>query len=158
MKVIIGCSRNRDNKIGSELIQWWDNTDYSHIYVRWWLTTQEREVVYHAAHGMVHFLSLDNFQKNNVIVKEFVLELTDEQFKRFSAKCIDLAGQKYSHIELIQIVISDISNGKIKFEDQPGFICSELVGSLLKELGYGFDKPTFLLKPIDIINALELGK
>lgn len=103
---------------------------------------------------MVHFKSLDNFKKENEIVEEFELEITHEQFSKFSAKCIDLAGQPYSKLELIQIFLCDITNGKIKTEDQPGYICSELVGELLESLGISFDKPKFLVNPKDIVYRL----
>jgi len=158
MKIIIGCSRNSDCKIGSELIQWWQGTDYSHVYARWYLKTQEREIVFQASHGSVNQVSLDFFTKDNTIVKEFTLELSDDQFKKFSQKCIDLCGQKYSIIELFQIVISNITNGKVKFSDQNGYICSELMAELLEDFfGAKFDKPAFMLRPDDIIGFLEIN-
>ena len=138
-KLIVGGSRNE--LIGSIGIQWWMGTDYSHVYIRWYLSSQEREIVYQASHGMVHFCSLDRFVKHNTIVKEFCMEITDEQFTKFSQKCIDLAGEKYSKLELLQIFISNISNGKAHFDDQPGYICSELMCELLEDLGIKFDKP-----------------
>ena len=77
MKIIIGCSRN--NKIGSELIQWWLNTNYSHVYAKWHLNDQNRDIVYQASHGMVHFRASNHFNKDNTVVKEFEIEF-DEKF------------------------------------------------------------------------------
>jgi hypothetical protein len=153
-KIIIGASKN--DLIGSKAIQWWLNTDYSHVYVRWYLSSQEREIVYQASHGMVHFTSLEHFTRDNIIVKEYVIDLTDEQFKAFSQKCIDLAGEKYSKLELLQIFICDISKEKIIFQDQPGYICSELMCELLEDIGIKFIKPKFLMRPDDIMKALEI--
>lgn len=153
MKIIIGASRNY--LIGSRVIQWWMRTNYSHIYVRWYLSSQEREIVYQASHGMVHFCSLENFTKDNTVVKEFILEITDEQFKKFSQKSIDLAGEKYSKLELLQIFLTDLSYGKLSFKDQNGYICSELVCELLEDIGIVFKKPKYMMKPIDIVYALE---
>ena len=152
-KIIIGASRN--TKIGSELIQWWIDANYSHVYIRWNLEQQDRDIVYHASHGMVHFRSFENFSNENIIVEEFELELSDEQFKKISSKCIDLAGQPYSKLELLQILLCDIAKGSIKFEDQPGYICSELMCELLEDLGYVFEKPNFLVTPKDIIDKLK---
>lgn len=154
MRLIIGASRN--SKIGSRLLQWWMGTNYSHVYARWALKTQQRDIVYQASHGLVHYQALNNFTKENIIIKEFILDLTDEQFKKFSIKCIDLAGEKYSKIELVQIFLSDISDGKLKFEDQHGYICSELMCELLEDLGIKFNKPKFLVRPDDIVKALEM--
>lgn len=154
MKLIIGASKN--HLIGSKAIQWWLGTDYSHVYARWHLNSQDRDIVYQASHGMVHYTSLEHFTRDNIIVVEYVLDLTDEQFKKFSRKCIDLAGEKYSKLELLQILISEISKGKISFEDQSGYICSELMCELLEDIGVRFTKPKYLVRPDDIMKALEI--
>ena len=154
MRLIIGVSKT--NQIGSKAIQWWMKTNYSHVYARWELKTQQRDIIYHASHGMVHYQSCANFLKVNIPVKEFILEITDEQFKKFSRKCIDLAGEKYSTLQLLQIFISDISGGKLIFKDQSGYICSELMCELLEDIGIKFTKPKYLVRPDDIIKALEI--
>jgi hypothetical protein len=153
--IIIGASRN--NKIGSKAIQWWIGVDYSHVYSKWYLSDQDREIVYQASHGMVHFISSNHFNEQNTIVEEFKIELTCDQFAKFSTKCIDLAGESYSRLELLQIFLSDISNGKFKTEDQPGYICSELMCELLTDLGYTFKKPKYLINPKDIVECLKKG-
>lgn len=151
--VIIGASQS--SLIGSKLIQWWTGVPYSHVYARWYLAQQDKHIVYHASHGMVHFKSLFNFVKVNKPVKEYALYLTDEQFRRFSGKCVDLAGEPYSVLQLLQIAIHDLTKGLIKFKNQPGYICSELMGELLKDLGYTFNKPLHLIEPHDIMDALK---
>lgn len=155
MKLTIGASKN--NLIGSKLIQWWLGAPYSHVYTKWHLNSQNRDIVYQASHGMVHFISYENFKEQNIVVEEYEIELTDEQFKKFSSKCIDLAGQKYSKLELAQILLCDISNGNIQFKDQPGYICSELMCELLQDLGYEFDKPKYMITPKDIMDKLKYG-
>lgn len=152
MIITIGASKN--NQIGSKLIQWWTKAHYSHVYISWRLRSQSRDIVYHASKGLVHFLSLDNFKKKNKIIQTFVLHLTDEQFANFSSKCIDLAGEKYSKLELLQIFLSDISQCKLKLKDQPGFICSELIATLLVDIGIISSKPPFLMTPGDIVALL----
>ena len=158
MKITIGAPRNTQCKIGSKLIQLWQGTNYSHVYAKWHLNTQERDIVFQASHGMVHQIALNNFLKDNTVVKEFILELSDDQFKKFSQKCIDLCGMKYSKLELIQIFIDDITHQAIKTEDQKGYICSELMGELLEDFfGCSFSKPNYLLTPKDIIQYLEVN-
>ncbi len=154
MKLTIGASKN--SLIGSKAIQWWMNTDYSHVYAKWTLKTQQRDIVYQASHGMVHYASYEHFLRDNTVAREFVLDLTDEQFQKFSRKCIDLAGESYSKLELLQIFIRDISYDRFKFEDQPGYVCSELMCELLEDLGVKFSKPKYLVRPDDIVKALEI--
>lgn len=154
MKIIIGCSRN--NKIGSKLLQWWMGCNYSHVYARWYLTSQDRNIVYQSSHGMVHFQEFTNFSNENIIIQEYELNLNDSQFISFSQKCIDLCGEKYSILELIQIFLMDISDNKLDFKDQPGYICSELIAELLEDFfQVKFDKPKQFIKPIDIIGYLR---
>lgn len=153
MKLVIGASRN--NKIGSRLIRWWINAPYSHVYARWYLQVQDRDIVYQSSHEMVHFTSFENLKKDNTIVYEIELELTNEQFKQFSTKCIDLAGQPYSKSGLVQIFLFDITKKQTNIKDQSGYICSELMGELLEDLGYKFSKPNYLINPKDIIEELQ---
>jgi len=156
MKIIIGASRPIKGQLGSRLIQWWQNTDYSHIYVRWHLNFQERDIVFHASHGMVHQIELNNFTRDNTVVEEYILDLSEEQFKKLSQKAIDLSGTDYSYIELVQIFITDISKGKIEFIDQKGYICSELIAELLEEFFKAkLPKENWLMRPDDIINYLK---
>jgi hypothetical protein len=153
MKIVIGASRN--NKIGSRLICWWMGTSYSHVYAHWRLESQDREILYEASHGSVHFKKYENFLKDNTVVIEFSIPVTCEQFVKFSQKCIDLAEQKYSKLELLQIFLSDLSQGKWKFKNKTGYVCSELMAELLEDLGIKFNKPAYLLRPDDIIIALR---
>jgi len=156
MEIIIGCSKN--SKIGSWLIRWWIGVDYSHVYVKWRLKTQDRWIVYHASHGMVHFVSDENFKLKNQVVKEYTLNIAQKHFIDFSRLCVDLAGQEYSALELVQIFISNITNGKFRTEDLHGYICSELMAELLEKFFKAkFDKPRYLLTPKDIILFLERG-
>jgi hypothetical protein len=155
-KIIIGCSRN--SLIGSKIIQWWIGANYSHVYTKWYLSDQNREIVYHAAHGLVHFRAAKHFNNDNIVVEEFEIELTCEQFSKFSTKCIDLAGEEYSKLQLLHIFLVGVTNGKFKTKDQPGYICSELMCELLEDLGYKFQKPKYLVDPKDIIECLKKGK
>jgi len=152
MKLIIGASKS--NTIGSWLIRKWLKTSYSHIYVKWYLKTQEIYIIYHASSKMVHFKSDENFKKSNFIVKELEFDIPDDVFKKFSKKCIDLAGEPYSYLTLLQILLCDLFNLKNHF-NLNGYICSELLGELLEEAGIVFDKPKYLITPKDIMEKIQ---
>jgi hypothetical protein len=157
-KITIAFTAPHKKLIGSELIKLWTSSEYSHVAIIFKAESlNNEELVYHAAHGMVHFLSGVNFKKHNNIVSAYDIELTDQQYKYIMLKCIRLAGQPYGYLELAKIVISDIarelginytpSNGR-------GYICSELLGTLLITLGVNFNKPLHLLSPKDIEKGL----
>lgn len=156
----IGFSSPIKNMIGAELIQMWISRPYSHSFVQFTSRSLGISTVYQAAHGMVHFRELNNFTKDNKIVKEYSIDLTDEQYDKFMTLCMKLAGEPYGYKELFIIFIHDILfkvGIRLKSRDGVGYICSELVGSLCADiLGIKFDKPTYLLTPSDVDRGLEL--
>ena len=159
MKLTIGFSSPKKFKIGAKLIQLWMNKPYSHVYLKF-DHNSGRKSVYHAAHGMVHFIAYENFLKQNITIKEYEIEITQEQRAKLLDHCLDIAGDPYSVMELVQIAAVDLCNSlKIDIipEDKHGYICSELVGQFCtRDLGIEFVKPKYLLRPDDIEHGLEL--
>lgn len=159
MKIKIAFSKPSHFKMGAELISWWTNRDYSHVLLIFEYA-DSKPAVFHAAHGMVHFKSLPNFLKENKIVKEYIIEIEDAYHTKFFDDCMDLAGEDYSIIELLQILAVDLSfmifKKDIGTKQMPGYICSELVGKFcIEKLKIQFNKPTYLLKPDDIDKKLN---
>lgn len=158
MKIKIAFSKPIGFKIGAELIAWWMGEQYSHVLIIFEYP-DSRAAVFHAAHGMVHFKSLDNFLKDNIIVKEYQIELSKENQSTFFDDCMDLAGEEYSVEELAQILAVDLAfmlfKRDIGSKEMSGYICSELVGKFcIDRLSIQFNKPTYLLKPNHIDIAL----
>lgn len=154
-KIYIGFSYPNEFKIGAYAIKKWMGTEYSHVYLRFESSVEGVPTnVYHAAHGMVHFREFERFKTDNLIIKEYCLEISDADRIAALIQCMYLSGEVYGYTELGKILITDIacSLGKeITTYDGKGYICSELVGKLLVDrLKLTFDKPTFLLKPLDI--------
>jgi hypothetical protein len=157
--ITVGFSSPIEKKIGAESIKFYLGTDYSHVYVKFKSESLNRTMIYHAAHGMVHFIEEANFLKTNKVIKEYTLEISDELLIKLKQRCIDLAGIEYGFDELPKIVINDICinlNIKYKVVDSKGYICSELVADILEEtLEVKFNKPKNLITPKDIDTYLE---
>jgi hypothetical protein len=158
-KLYIGLSYPKEFKIGAASIAWWTNRPYSHVYVRF-AYSDSKDAIFHAAHGMVHFLSVNNFHKINNTIKEYEIKLTDLEHEAFFDECMELAGEKYGTVELGKILTSDIVwnlfKKEINWKNSKGYICSELVGNLcVNRLKMKFNKPLFLLKPSDVDQSLE---
>jgi hypothetical protein len=158
-KVYIGFSYPKEFKLGAASIAWWIEKSYSHVYLRFEYLNS-KDAIFHAAHGMIHFRSVDNFKRDNDVIKEYEIELTQLEHDNFFDDCMDLAGEVYGTIELPKILISDIVlhafNREIRWKNGKGYICSELVGKFcIEKLKIAFNKPVFLLKPSDIDSALE---
>lgn len=161
--IYIGFSKPKKTKIGSHAICWWLGTAYSHVYIRF--ESRDKEVpstVYHAAHGMVHFIDFNRLKSENVVIKEYVIEISEITRKNILIDAMRLAGLKYAFFQLPKILFYEIFHSigaKVKFHDNTGYICSELVGKLMvKHLGYQFKKPLFLVNPKDIDLNLKANK
>jgi len=161
MIISIGFSTPKKTKISSALIKFWTGKPYSHVFITWKSEKLNRTLVYHASSGSVHFLSIDSFKKNNNILSMYNLNIDNEQYLHLVRKCIDLAGERYGYLELLKIVINDVCaliNIDCKMINNRGYICSELLGELLSDLGAKFNRPVFLLRPDHIENAvISLG-
>ncbi len=160
MNIKIAFSKPLNFKLGAEAISWWMGEEYSHVLLVFEYA-DSKPAVFHAAHGMVHFKSLTNFLKDNTIVKEYSIQLSDEQQSLFFDDCMELAGEKYSVKELAQILAVDLAfmifRKDIGSQEMCGYICSELVGKFcIEKMNIKFDKPTYLLKPNDIDKALKV--
>jgi len=135
-RIIIGFSRPKSKlAISSYVIRIAENSAYSHAYLRWYSNGIERDMVYHASHGMVHFISGNRFDAEAITVSKYEISLTDEQFKSVMQKCVDLAGTKYGTLQLLGMALEKITGIKNPFRDgNQTFVCSELVGEVLRQL------------------------
>lgn len=159
MKIHIGFSCPNKFMIGAKAIMWWTGSPYSHTYLRFEYA-DSKDAIFHAAHGLVHFLSVGNFLRKNKSVKEYTIEVSSKLHNELFDQCMDLAGEKYSTMELVNIFISDVIfmalQKEVKVYNNRGYICSELMGKLCQDqLKLSFKKPLFLLKPSDIDEALS---
>lgn len=157
-KITIAFTVPKKKMIGSELIKLWTSSDYSHVAVLFKADSLlGEELVYHAAYGMVHFVAGVNFRQVNQVVSSYEITLTEQQYRYIMLKCIRMAGQPYGYLELVKIVLSDVTRElgiNIRLNNGRGYICSELLGILLLTLGITFKKPLHLLSPKDIEKGL----
>jgi hypothetical protein len=156
--IVVGFSSPKKFKIGAYLIKWWINKPYSHVYINW-TDSQDRDVVWQASNGCVHTILKQNFIKENNIVKEITLEITEEEYEKLRDFCYEHSGSVYSHSDLVTIVIYDLAirlGLKPVFENVKGFICSELVAKMLATVFEAFlPKPDYLMRPDDVENLFN---
>lgn len=134
-KLRIGFSRPKTWMIGSALIRLFERAEFSHAYLRWSAESLQRDLVYQASHGMVHFVSGARFDEQAQTVREYEISLTDEQFNEVVKKCVDLAGVKYGLLQLAGMSLERLSGLRNPFRDgDKTFVCSELVGTVLNIL------------------------
>lgn len=121
-------------------------TPYSHVYVRFKSESFDRELIYQASNSMVNFMGLETFLKNNLIYKEFSIDITSENRKNLVQFAIDMAGRPYSIKEAIGLGLVKIASWfgkKIKNpwgDGTQGFVCSVLAAYILENF-LGEDVP-----------------
>lgn len=157
MKVYVGFSRPRKFKIGAFLIAWWASKPYSHTFFGY-TDSENRELVFHAAHGTVHQILVKNFEKENLIVKQVLMEFSIEEYQELRDICYEKCGKLYSTKQILLMPIHDLAAKfgiLMKTKDDDGYICSELVGYALNKIKHiKFNKPFNYLRPDDIEKAL----
>jgi hypothetical protein len=159
MKTIkIGFSKPNTFKVGAWAIQKWIGKDYSHVYIRY-SDDQSRDVVFQAAHGLVHPILFDHFLEHNIPVDEVSLEFSDAEYQQLRNFYYHNMGKPYDYGDLIKIVCYDIAmkfGFKINTIDYSGYICSELAAKMLSDIkGYNFNKAINLVSPSDVEQVLE---
>jgi hypothetical protein len=149
-KVVIGFSKStKKYAIGSLLIRSYMGTPYSHVYIKFYSSTFDRELIYEAVGSGVRFIGIDRWKQHAVEVDSFEIELCDESYKRLMQYCIDNSGVEYGFFQNLGIIWANICKlAKNPVDD--GENCSEIIGEILALQGYTINKDFNLLTPKDI--------
>jgi uncharacterized protein YycO len=136
------------------------NTKYSHTYLKFRSESIDRDIIYESVGVGVRFIGSTEWENHAEVIEEFQLTVTDEQYIKTMQFCVDHAGKKYGKKQVIGIYIAKLFRMKknIFKNDDDEQICSEIVGRLLSDLGYVFDKDFDLLTPKDIYTVLKEQK
>ena len=155
-KITIGFSKSIINfPVWSWLIRWYLKTPYSHVFIKFYSENIERELIYESVGKQgVRFINKSNWEKKSKLVKEYKIEINDDNYKKILQWCIDNSGEEYALYQNIGVVISDI----LKLNKNPakkGMNCSEAIYYILKLEGYKIDKEPNLITPKDIDELLS---
>lgn len=156
-KIIIGFSRPKKWKIFAWAIMKAYDIPYDHVYIRFHSNYYIRDVIYQASSTMVNFMSPVIFKEENIIVKEFELDISDENKKNLVGFAMDNAGRPYGIKQCLGLAIVRIceffgKNIKNPFSDgNKTYICCELGAYILKDY-VGVDVPY----DVDSLNPKQL--
>ena len=154
-KIIIGFSHPNHSSLFSQGIMWWQGTPFSHTYIKF--ETDYGNIIYHAAKTMVHFVSEENFLKDNIVLYEFAYYVNEEEYKDSVRKAIQKAGIKYSICQIICIFWYEllqklhIKSSKIEINDSGEYICSELAAGFVS---YESDNMDYIT-PLQVFNYIK---
>ena len=156
-KLIIGFSKPTAKFIPfAWAIQLFEGTEYSHCYIQF-ETSSGPTLICQASKGMLNFMSPEAFNLHNQVIREFEIEMSQEQLTQIKVRSMEKAGLPYSITQIIGIVIARIFklDKNPLDQDKDTFVCSEWVGQVLESLGAELDKDLNLLTPRDIYEYLE---
>lgn len=135
MKLVIGFSRSKDwYKLFSTAIQQAEKRNYSHVYIKHICPITKESIISQASHGLVNDMNESVFLEESVIVEEYEIRLTSDEYLNIMKFIKRNLGKKYSYKQIFLISLKKLfriqrnENNK----DQE-FICSEL-GARIVEL------------------------
>lgn len=161
MDIKVGFSKPNKWKPFSWLIMIGYNIPFDHVYISWNSKKLDRDIVYQASSTMVNFMG-SVFFKNNIVVDEFQIKLSDENYKKMVQFAIDTAGEPYGIKEcfgLAYVRICELLGFKVKNPfnaDGTTYVCSELVGYILQEYAnLKIDNDLADITPLEVYNCLK---
>lgn len=153
-KIVIGFSTPKKFKIGSFLIRCYEQSGFSHIYIRM-KTSKDSPLpfdkVFQASHGDVNALTFSAFESGNKILHEYSLDIEEDKYFEIYDWLWHQLGKDYGFGQLLAIA----TGFKIGNNDNSKFICSELAAMALERLGVCFDEDQDYIGLNDVKNVLD---
>lgn len=148
---IVGFSRSKSRlKIGSLLIQKVENRNFSHAYIRYTDDFTKVSLVAQASHGFVNEMNYDIFKESNVIVEEYQIQCSDEDFKKIVIFIKNNLGNLYSRWELLLIGVKKLFHFELPARDeQKEFICSKFTAMVCDIVNLKIDANLEFVTPSD---------
>lgn len=161
MEIKIGFSTTKSKfKIGANLIRWWIGAPFSHTYMEFKVPDIDECLILQAVGHGVEIRTKNNFLKENEIIQEFLVNITEEKYLFILNKSFDHLGDKYGFLQNIGDVIAKI----FKLKNNPindGINCSELMAEIIIEIdpeAFSEIEDLNLVTPKDIFNYLNRKK
>lgn len=134
--IVFGFSKSAKKfPIGSWLIRLYQNTPFSHTYVRIKPRIFKYDDIIHASEGKVLRMSGKQFDKRHTVVEEFSFQISDELYREVLNEMHEVSGDDYSIMQNIGILYVDIARilgFRVVNPFQTGWNCSEFELKVLK--------------------------
>lgn len=160
-QVIVGFSKSRKLiPIGSWTIRLYQNTEFSHCYIRLPMTNFPSDKILHASEGKVQNMSGTQFDKRHRIVKEFAIPVTEDIYRNVINELHEASGDDYSIMQNVGIILVDVARLlgiKMRNPWTRGWNCSEFVAVVLLQMipKYFLDIDPNTITPKQIYDILE---
>lgn len=142
-KIKIGFSKRRKFNFISQSIMVLERTPFSHVYVRISSESLSRDLIYEASGTAVHFKAVKLFDRDNIVVEEYEVDLDDDTYIKVMQFCVDNAGMPYGLMSLLGFVPVYLGRSLGRTWRNPWrdgdrtYVCSELGAVILNLAGGG---------------------
>lgn len=161
-QIVIGFSKaSTPRPIFSWLIMWALKTPYSHVYLKYQDDYLDRTVYYQASHTLVNYMTPPTFLGQEIVIEEFVFNVSDDNFKAIRQFAFDQAGKPYGTMQIVGLAWVLIC-AKLGFKVRNPFrgagttwICDQLIMGILDECD-NIDLPEDVndMDPLDAYNLV----
>lgn len=145
--IYVGFSKSKKKfPIASWLIRLYQNTGFSHTYIRLKMSNLPSDKILHASEGLVQNMSGTQFNKKHKVVEEFKLDIPDiivtdklrntksSLYNALISIMHETAGDEYSllqNIGILYVKFMSLFKKEVKNPWPKGWNCSEFVASIL---------------------------
>lgn len=133
---------------------WQRNTAFSHVTIRFYDTRIREHVIIESSHGEVHMMEWTNWKKHNQTKIEIPIKVDEERIVKLLKSTVRYLQLPYSFKNIAGIVLKRFFGASFFDDDAKAFICSELIGELLKDK-LQIEQDLDFITPADIYNALK---
>lgn len=153
----VGFSRAKSPwKIGSSIIREVEKRDFSHAYIKYIDPLTGITMVAQASHGSVNIVNYDIFLQQNIVVEEYEITCTLEQYKEILIFICKNAGKPYSTFQLVLIGIKKIFGIELNIRNKDAkYICSEWAATICKIAGVPVPEELDYQTPSDLNTLLK---
>jgi len=142
------------------IIRAFEGSKYSHVYIKLKTTQLANPLYYHASGLSVKFMNEKTFNKKNKVVEEHMSDISCAKYYKTLDYAIEKVDTPYSFSQLFGIIIIRLASICGKKISNPfgkkGYICTELVGEILKKIhGKKIEKELNSLTLKDIKKLIE---
>lgn len=160
--IVVGFSKPKKWKIFAWVIMKAYSIPYDHVYVKIHSDKYQRDLIYQASKLAVNFMGTEIFLKDNIVMDEFTVQITDENKTGLMQFAIDNVGKGYGVMEALGmgiVRVAELVGLKINNPFGDGgqtYVCSELAGYILEQYaGSSIPKNLDDITPLDVYKYLS---
>lgn len=160
--IYIGFSKPKTWKVFAQLIMWGYGIPFDHVYIRCWSKDMNRWMIFQASKTSVNLVSQDTLELENIIVKEFQIDIADDKMAALLSFAGDNLGKPYGIKECFGLAWVRICamfgkrvNNPFRF-DGSTYVCSELAGYVCEQFaGMAVDADPANINPKEMYDYLS---